>query len=108
MVDHLGRPKVINPKRLIYNLLRNVCVQCERNILPDFRNLLQKPDANRRPEYRTDIRGSATTPASTSLRGGKDKSFINLGKYNKYENKLKVHRTMTFTTLMLVLIFEPN
>ena len=36
---------------------------------------------------------------------GKDKSYIDLGTYNKYENKLKVHITMTFTTLMLVLIF---
>ena len=53
-------------------------------------------------------RTSEAAPQPPRQRRGKDKSSINLGKYNKYENKLKVHRTMTFTTLMLVLIFEPN
>ena len=53
-------------------------------------------------------RTSGATPQPPRQRRrawGEDKSYIDLGTYNKYEKKLKLHITMTFTTLMLVLIF---
>ena len=50
-------------------------------------------------------RTSEATPQPPRQRRRAWRKDQHIGTYNKYENKLKVHITMTFTTLMLVLIF---